>query len=413
MRTVPATLPAMHSPRSEPAPTAAAPAPAADRGPVQFLAILLVAAALRPAVSSVGPVLPEIEAELGLSSVGAALLTSLPVLCFGLLAPIAPRLGRRLGVEPTLGVVVAAIVLGLLLRLGPEPITLYAGTILAGGAIALANVLMPSLVRREFPRHVGLMTGVYTGAMTIASTVAAAATVPLSIASGLGWRGGLGFWALPAGIALLAWLPQVRDHSRPPAVPGAGRSLLRDRLAWAVTLFMGLQSLLFYASIAWLPSVYREEGFSPTDAGLLLSSMTLVAIPAGLVVSALAGRARSQARAAAGATLLGMIGLIGLLLAPSAAPLLWSVVLGAGMGMTFPLALTMIALRSGSVEVTARLSAMAQAVGYALAALGPLAVGLLHDASGGWSVPLGLLLILGLAQTGVGLVAGRAGTVRA
>ena len=215
--------------------------------------------------------------------------------------------------------------------------------------------------------------------------------------------------ALPAAIAFLLWLPQVRDHTRPPAAPPTGRSLLRDPLAWAVTLFMGLQSLLFYASIAWLPTVYREEGLSATDAGLLLSTMTFVAIPAGIVVSGLAGRARTQVWAAAGATLLGMVGLSGLILAPTAAPLLWSVVLGASQGMTFPLALTMIALRSGSVEVTGRLSAMAQSVGYALAALGPLAVGLVHDATAAWAPALGLLLALSVVQLAIGIAASENG----
>ncbi|HEX9044757.1 MAG TPA: MFS transporter [Candidatus Limnocylindrales bacterium] len=376
--------------------------------------ILLISATLRPAVSAVGPVLADISADLGLSSSGAALLTSLPVLCFGLLAPFAPRLGRRIGIEATLGAAVAVIAVGQLVRLGPDPLTLFGGTILTGGAVAIANVLVPQLIRRDFHRHVGLMTGVYTSSMTLTSTIAAAATVPIGLGTGLGWRGGLGFWAIPAGLAFVAWLPQMRDRTLPAAVPGAGHSagrLLRDPLAWAVTIFMGLQSLVFYSTIAWLPSVYRGEGLSPTDAGLLLSVTTLVAIPAGFAVSTFAGRARSQSAAAAAATLLGGVGLVGLTVAPGFQPLLWAVVLGLGQGMTFPLALTMIVLRAGSVETTGRLSAMAQSIGYVLAAAGPFAVGLVHDVVGAWSPAMGLLVLLTGVQVLAGLAAGRPGTV--
>lgn len=377
--------------------------------------ILLISATLRPAVSAVGPVLADVRSDLGLSGAGAALLTSLPVLCFGLVAPFAPRLGRRLGIEATLGAAVALIAIGQLVRVGPEALTLFAGTVVTGGAIAVANVLVPPLIRRDFHRHVGLMTGVYTSSMTLASTFAAAATVPIGLATGLGWHGGLGFWAIPTAIAFVAWLPQMRDRTLPTGVArdghGTGR-LLRDPLAWSVTAFMGLQSLVFYSTIAWLPSVYRGEGLSPTDAGLLLSVTTLVAIPAGFVVSTFAGRARSQSIAAAAATLLGGVGLVGLTVAPGALPLLWATILGLGQGMTFPLALTMIVLRAGSVEMTGRLSAMAQSIGYVLAATGPLAVGLVHDVAGAWAPAMGLLVILTGVQALTGFAAGREATVR-
>lgn len=390
--------------------------PSARHRGLLVVGILLISATLRPAVSAVGPVLADVRLDLGLSSAGAALLTSLPVLCFGLVAPLAPRLGRRLGIEATLGAAVALIALGQLVRIGPDALTLYAGTIVTGAAIAVANVLVPPLIRRDFHRHVGLMTGVYTSSMTLASTIAAAATVPIGLATGLGWRGGLGFWAIPAALAFAAWLPQMRDRTLPTGSGGGGDRhgtgrLLRNRLAWSVTAFMGLQSLVFYSTIAWLPSVYRGEGLSPTDAGLLLSVTTLVAIPAGFVVSTFAGRARSQSAAAATATLLGGVGLVGLTVAPGAVPLLWATILGLGQGMTFPLALTMIVLRAGSVEMTGRLSAMAQSIGYVLAATGPLAVGLVHDVAGAWGPAMGLLVVLTVAQAIAGFSAGREATV--
>jgi len=420
----PPTTPASPAPppssaSTEPAASAASPSspvePAGHRSRwLLVLGILLVSASLRPSVSSVGPVLADIKADLSLTSVQAALLTSLPVLCFGLLAPLAPRLGRRFGIEATIAAVVSVIALGLVVRLGPNPFTLFVGTLVAGGAVAIANVLVPPLIRRDFPRQIGLMTGVYTASMTLTSTIAAAVTVPLGVVSGLGWRGGLGFWALPAAAAVVAWLPQLRDRTTPPTTAAGGvGALLRDPLAWQATVFFGLQSCIFYATIAWLPSVYRDQGLSPTDAGLLLSVTTLVAIPSGLVVTWRAGRARNQRAAAAGATCVATVGLLGLALAPGAAPLAWAVILGIGQGITFPLALTILVLRSRSVAGTQRLSAMVQSIGYAVASLGPLAVGLLHDATGGWAAGLGVLVGLGVIQGVAGFMAGRDATVAA
>jgi CP family cyanate transporter-like MFS transporter len=188
---------------------------------------------------------------------------------------------------------------------------------------------------------------------------------------------------------------------------------MRDPLAWQATTFFGLQSLIFYATISWLPSIYRDQGLSPTESGLLLSVTTLVAIPSGLVVAWRAGRARNQRAAAAGATTIATVGLIGLTLAPGTAPLAWAVILGIGQGITFPLALTILVLRSRSVVGTQRLSAMVQSIGYAIASLGPLAVGLLHDATGGWAAGLGLLVLLSLVQMAAGFMAGRDLTVAA
>lgn len=354
---------------------------------------------------------------------------------------MAPRLARRFGLDRTLALVLGILTVGLVVRLGPTTATLIGGTILAGAAIAVANVLVPPLVRREFPGYVGLATGLYTGTLTLAATVAAAATVPLALATGLGWRGGLGVWAIPALGTLVAWLPRLHGSDRtgsapagpdaiepagpapadvgaPIAAAGAGaapaaapgsRSLLRDRRAWSVTTFMGLQSLGFYATLAWLPTIYRGEGMSATDAGLLLAATTLVAIPAGIVVTWRAGINAHQSGAIVGATLLGTVGLAGLALAPTAVPLLWAALLGIGQGMTFPLALTIVVLRSGSLEMTARLSAMAQSIGYVLAAFGLLVTGALRDATDGWAVPIALLVGLSLVQAVAGWAAGREG----
>jgi CP family cyanate transporter-like MFS transporter len=385
----------------------------AKRHPVLLaLSVVLVAINLRPAVAGVGPVLPELRAGLPLSGVGAAALTTVPVLCFGLLATVAPRLARRFGIEPVLAGVMAALAAGALVRVLDGPPVLFAGSVVAGGAIAIGNVLLPPLIKRDFPDRSGLMMGVYTMAVSGAAAVAAGVAVPLADASVLGWRGSLGAWSVPAALAAMAWLPRTRGHTRPPASPAPGRSLLRDALAWQLTIFFGLQSLSFYAVLGWLPSMYRDFGATPAVAGFLLSFSGLVQIPVSLVVPSLANRATHQVGYAVGGTALIGAGVTGVLLAPMAAPYLWVALIGAGQGACFALGLNLFVLRTERVVDTARVSAMAQSIGYTLCAFGPLLVGLLHDATGTWTAPLVLLLALLGPQVVCGALAGRNRTVR-
>jgi CP family cyanate transporter-like MFS transporter len=386
--------------------------PRRRHGGLLALSVVLVAINLRPAVAGVGPVLPELRAGLPLSGAGAAVLTTLPVLCFGLLATVAPRLARRYGIEPVLVGVMAALAVGALARVLDGPPLLFAGTVVAGGAIAIGNVLIPPLVKRDFPDRSGLMMGVYTMSVSGAAAVAAGIAVPLADASDLGWRASLGFWAIPAAVAALGWLPRMRGHTRPPGAPPAGRSLLRDPLAWQLTVFFGLQSLSFYAILAWLPSMYRDFGTTPAVAGFLLSFSGLVQIPVSLVVPSLANRATHQIWYAVVGTVLIAAGLVGVLLAPMAAMYLWVALIGFGQGACFALGLNLFVLRTQRVVDTARVSAMAQSIGYTLCAFGPLLVGLLHDATGSWTVPLVLLLALLVPQLVCGALAGRARTLR-
>ena len=226
----------------------------------------------------------------------------------------------------------AALAAGALVRVLDGPPVLFVGTVVAGGAIAIGNVLLPPLIKRDFPDRSGLMMGVYTMAVSGAAAVAAGIAVPLADASDLGWRGSLGAWAVPAAVAALAWLPRTRGHTRPPASPAPGRSLLRDPLAWQLTIFFGLQSLSFYAVLGWLPSMYRDFGATPAVAGFLLSFSGLVQIPVSLVVPSLANRATHQVGYAVGGTALIGAGVAGVLLAPMAAPYLWVGLIGAGQG---------------------------------------------------------------------------------
>lgn len=392
------------------APTSAAAPPRARGGVALAVAIVLAAANLRPAVSSLGPVLADVRADLGLSGTAAAVLTALPVLCFGVGALVAPRLARRVGSETTLVAVLALIAVGTLLRPVAGVLAVFAGTVLAGAAIAVANVLIPALVKREFPARTGLLMGLYVGVTMGGAAVAAAVTVPAAEALGRGWRVGLGMWTLPAALAFLVWLAVIASRrrrglsdDRTDQVPA---SLLGDAVAWHVTAFMGLQSLVFYAMLSWLPSVVRSAGMAPAAAGRLLSLMVVIGVPTALLFPSLVTRSARQRGWTLLSTAVMAAGLAGLLLAPQV-PVLGAVLVGVGLGAAFPLALTLVVLRTSTPLQAAQLSAMSQGVGYGLAAAGPFLFGVLHDLSGGWTWPLAVLLALMVPQALTGWRAGR------
>jgi CP family cyanate transporter-like MFS transporter len=371
--------------------------------------VVLIAINLRPAVASVGPVLRDLESDTGLSATGAAVLTSIPIVCFGALAPVAPRLARRLGLRPALGLLLAVMAAGLLLRLVPGLPTLFLGTVLAAGGIAAANVLVPALIKDDYPTRTGPAMGIYTTALTLAAAVAVGVSVPAEHTLGGGWRTALGLWAIPAVLALAVWLPLVRGGAeKPPESTPAPGSLLREPIAWQVMGYFGLQALSFYAVLAWLPSLFRDAGFSPATAGGLVSLSAFLQCPVALVVPVLATRIRDQRLLALGAGLFAAAGLLGILTAPAAAPWLWILLLGIGQGAAFPLGLTLVVVRTGQPSVTARLSAMAQSGGYLVASLGPLLVGTLHDVTGSWTASVTLLLVLLVPQIACGWGAGRA-----
>jgi CP family cyanate transporter-like MFS transporter len=394
------------------------------RGRPLLLGVVIALAAfnLRPAVASVGPVLPELRDGLHLSGTATAVLTMLPVLCFGGLAPAAPRLARRFGIEPVVLAALLAIAAGLAGRALGGPPLLFALTVLVGGGIAVANVLLPPLIKRDFPERTGAMMGLYTMAVSGSAAVAAGVTIPIAQALGAGWRGALGEWAAPAVLAALAWAPLLRGRGRwwsadrhseysNAEAPRVGGTLLRSPLAWQVTAFFGLQSTVFYAVLAWLPSIYRDHGYGPAAAGFVLSVSGLVQIPVTLVLPGFAARAKSQVWYLAAATGVLGAGLVGVLVAPTAAPYAWSVLVGVGSGGSFALALALFVLRARRVDDTARLSAMAQSIGYLMSSFGPLLFGLLHEASGSWNPPLSVLIALLVPQLGCAMLAGRPRTV--
>ncbi len=373
-----------------------------------LLGLVLVALNLRPALSSMAPVLGQVSAGLGLNASLAGLLTTLPVLCLGLFAPLAPVLARRFGSERVILGILASLALGIVVRSNFGAIGVFLGSLVAGASIGIIGVLLPGIVKRDFPQHAGTLTGVYTMALCLGAAMAAGATVPLAQHFDGSWALGLGFWALPALLAMLVWLPQARQGHGLHKVAYRVRGLWRDPLAWQVTLYMGLQSSLAYIVFGWLPSILIGRGLSPTAAGLVLSGSVIVQLASSLSAPWLATRGKDQRLAIVLVMLTTLAGLFGCLYAPLAGLWGWAVLLGLGQGGTFALALTLIVLRSKDAHVAANLSSMAQGVGYTLASMGPFAVGLVHDLSGGWAAVGWIFAVLGVGAIVFGLGAGRA-----
>jgi MFS transporter, CP family, cyanate transporter len=371
--------------------------------------IILVALNLRSAITGVGPLLATIRADTGISNTVAGLLTALPLLAFGFGSTLMPKLARRFGIERTLFGSLIVLTAGILLRSAPSTVALFTGTAVLGLAITVGNVLLPSLIKRDFPGHIGLMTGMYTCSMGVLAAVASGVSVPLARVDRLGWRGALGCWAVLILIAIIAWLPQLRtqQHRGVPPLNRAHPRLWRSPLAWQVTLFMGLQSLLFYVIIAWLPTILQERGVSAAQAGWQLFIMQIVSLPASLVVPMLAGRLPHQRGYTAAAVLFTAAGLVGLVVAGTVALVLWMTLLGIGLGASISLALSFMAFRTRDGFQAAELSGMAQSIGYLLAATGPILFGLLHDLTHSWTLPLALLCLVAGGLLIVGLGASR------
>ncbi|MFG2718732.1 CynX/NimT family MFS transporter [Streptomyces sp. NPDC048416] len=391
---------------------------------VLLVGIVLASVNMRAALASVSPLVGEISDSFGLSSTASSLVTSVPVLFLGLGALVAPWLARRFGSEPVLLFALLLLAVGIVVRVAPSAVALYGGGVLVGTAIALLNVLMPGLIKRDFPDRAASMTSVYTGAMIAGATLVAASSVPLEKAFGGSWEASLAVWSLLAVLAAVAWLPQVliargrTGHevrvgagSAGSVSGGAGKSVWRSALAWQVTLFMGLQSLWSYVLIAWMPTIFTDHGMSRSTAGVIFAFNNLIQVAGAFAVPLLAGRMRSQRPLIVLVTSLVAAGYAGLMIAPVSGAWLWSGVLGIGQGGAVGLALTLIVLRSGDARTAARLSGMAQTVGYLLAAAGPIAAGAVHQATGGWTVPIALVLGVCAAALTVGLFAARDRTV--
>ena len=372
--------------------------------------IAITAVNMRAAIGAVSPLLETIREDTGLSTTVAGLITTLPVVCFGLLSGIAPRLARRFGIDLMIWLTMAGLTAGIVVRLAEPVFLLFLGTVIIGASIALANVLVPAVIKRDFPERTGLMTGIYTMGIAIGGSVAAGLMVPIN-ERGLPWRQTLALLALPALVAVLAQLPRLLLNRDALAHAAARRTpaprLWRNRLAWQVSLFMGLQSAVFFGMAAWIPAILYDAGLSREAAGTMWALCNLAGLPFSLAVPLVAQRLRDQRPILVVVIAVWAVAIIGLLVAPATATLLWMALLGAASGSALSLALMLIVLRSPDAAHAAALSGMAQAIGYCLAATAPFLVGALRDLTGGWEVSVTTILIVLVPTLFAGWMASR------
>ncbi|MEV5440353.1 CynX/NimT family MFS transporter [Streptomyces sp. NPDC052682] len=392
------------------------------------VALVLSALNLRPAITSLGALLEEVRDGLGMSGSVAGLLTSVPPLCFAVFGVTAPRLARRFGPATVVCAGMAAIAAGLLIR----PYTGGTAGFLAASALALmgiavSNVLMPVIVKRWFPHRVGSMTGLYSMALALGTSAAAAVTVPMTDALGGRWETGLAMWAALAGVAVVPWILFVRDRgpasgtpseaapgTSSEAAPGGADApalrITRSRTAWALAVFFGLQATAAYITMGWMAQIFRDAGVPAGTAGVLLAVTMVMGVPLAFVIPRLATRLPHQGPIALALGVCGLAGYAGLYLAPAAGAWAWALLLGVS-NCAFPLALTMVGMRARTGAGVSQLSAFAQSTGYLISIPGPLLVGVLYQHSGGWGLPIALMVALMIPQMLVGVLAGRDRTV--
>ncbi|MDU0200946.1 CynX/NimT family MFS transporter [Paenibacillus sp. MAH-36] len=376
------------------------------------LGIILVAANQRAPITSVGPLISYIRESTGISNTVAGMLTTVPLLAFAFMSPFAPKLARRYGTERVIFSALIFLFLGTVCRSLHGAGTLFAGTILIGLAISVCNVLIPSLVKRDFSHQVGLMTGVYSVSMNLCGALASGISIPLARDAGFGWQGALVCWCMMTILAMISWFPRLRNTKPATAVVTVVANdkkpnLWRSKLAWQVTAFMGLQSIIFYMLAAWLPEILVSRGMSEDVGGWMLSLLQFSMLPFTLLVPIIAGRMRNQRPLVLLTAVLYLLGIGGLFMNTNALVPLCAIIIGIAGAFSFTLAMIFFSLRTRTVQEAAELSGMAQTVGYIMAAIGPMLFGWLHDITGTWDLPLMLLIVASLLIFAFGMGAAR------
>lgn len=370
--------------------------------------ILMIATSLRVTFTGAAPLLDAIRSDYGLTTAQTGLLTTLPLLAFALISPLAAGVARRIGMERSLFIALLLIMAGIALRSVPHATLLFVGTAVIGCGIALGNVLLPGLIKRDFPGQVAKLTGAYSLTMGAAAALGSALVVPVAL-GGAGWHGALLMLVIFPLLALLLWLPQWRQRPAG-SLSGAralhNRGIWRASLAWQVTLFLGINSLIYYVIIGWLPAILQSHGYSETQAGSLHGLLQLATAAPGIAVPLILHRVKDQRGIAGLAALMCAVSTAGLWFMPDQA-VMWTLIFGFGSGATMILGLTFIGLRASSAHQAAALSGMAQSVGYLLAACGPPLMGKIHDTQGDWRIPLLACALASVVMAVCGVLAGR------
>lgn len=382
--------------------------PRGNHGALLIAGILMIATTLRVTFTGAAPLLEAIRTDYGLTTAQTGLLTTLPLLAFALVSPLAASIARRIGMERSLFIAMLLICAGVAVRSLPSAAWLFIGTAIIGCGIALGNVLLPGLIKRDFSQHVARLTGAYSLTMGAAAALGSALVVPLAL-SGFGWRGALLSLMVFPLLAFLVWLPQWRNTAHANVTTSRSlhaRGIWRSPLAWQVTLFLGINSLIYYVIIGWLPAILISHGYSEAQAGSLHGLLQLATASPGLLIPLVLHRFHDQRSIAALVSLMCAVGAAGFWFMPDQA-VLWTLLFGFGSGATMILGLTFIGLRASSAHQAAALSGMAQSVGYLLAACGPPLMGRIHDAQGSWQIPLLAVAVLAVMMAVFGLYAGR------
>ncbi|MCG2429814.1 CynX/NimT family MFS transporter [Aequorivita xiaoshiensis] len=373
--------------------------------------ILFLAINLRPALSSIGPLIDDIGRDLNLTESLLGLLTTLPLLAFGFISTITPFFTKKFGLGRTLLASMVLLTLGILIRSSGGVFALYFGTVLLGIAIAFGNVLIPAITKSNFPNKAGLVTSLHSASMSLGAGLAAGLSVPLATNLNLGWRGSLSVWAVLAVIAFFIWIPQVKKIKSTTPTRGlkeAMKKLSSSRLVWQIAIYMGLQSFAFYVMLAWLPSILIDYGYNAEFGGWMLSLSQVTGILGALIIPIWAASQKDQRAVVVFLIVFEIISFIGLMV-PTFIPIyIWVSILGFVLGGAFSLALLLIVLRAPDSETAAELSGMVQSIGYFLAAIGPFLIGVIQDFTKEWMYSLGLLVLVAIYKLIAGLQAGKA-----
>ena len=374
-----------------------------------IIGVILVGANLRVPLTSAGALVSFIRDDFGISNALAGAITTLPLIAFALLSPFAPKLANKIGMERTIAISLILLIAGILIRSASGIELLFTGTLLVGLAIAIGNVLMPGIIKMNFPYKIGLMTGLYAIVMNVFGALGSGLSIPIATSGNLGWRGSLVIWGGLALITLIIWLPQLaKKHNAKKNINNQQiGGLFRSSLAWKITVFMGSQSLIFYTLITWLPTILMANGYDIHLAGWGVFIFQFASIPFTFIIPIIEDKMKNQVLIAFISSLLIIIGLVGLLAGLSDLSILWIILLGAGNGSAFSLSMMFFTLRTRDGYEAAELSGMAQSFGYLLAAFGPVMVGGLQDISGSWTLPLTLLAGVSVLMLLMGVASGK------
>lgn len=385
---------------------------------LMVLGIVLIAANLRAPLTAVGPVISEISTSLQLSNVLAGMVTTIPLMAFALLSGFAPKISKRYGMETALMASLFILLIGLFVRPLGGVYSLFLGAALVGIGITVGNVLMPAYIKNNFSEKIGLMTGLYSASMNLTAALAAGFSIQIGLSTGQGWRGSLGVWLITAVLAMLVWIPQLKRQKKNKPITLAFEqrdpvktSIYRSRIAWSITLFMGLQSLVFYCAAAWFPKVLQSWGMSAIDSGWMLSYIQFAQLPVTFIGPIIAGRMKSQVPLVWITALLMSLGIVGILLFKTDYIIWWCICIGIASGLAFSLAMMFFVLRTENATQAAEMSGMAQSFGYLLAGCGPPLFGALYDITQQWSYSLIVLLTASVLLLVFGVIAAKPRTI--